>query len=124
MDRTSKVDIEYSVTMAGVLLDQDTTHVLKTQSTRCWHQEWKALKRTKRSTHDYEGTDWLGTLSTIQSNKPSTRFSAYKLGTPLRSHRVKKGPGMLPTMDALCAKRPDLYKDDLCRQYGLVTGGQ
>ncbi|KAG0076418.1 hypothetical protein BGZ90_008717 [Linnemannia elongata] len=103
--------------MAGVTLNQNTRHVFKMQTTGRWHQEWRALKRTKSSIQDYKGTNWLGTLSTIHSN---ALFSPQK-DTRLRSHRIKKIHGMMPIMGALHARRPDLYKDDLCRQCGLET---
>jgi len=121
VDRAAQDDIKYSVTMAGVTLDQDTRHVLKMQTTRRWHQDWRALKRTKRSIQDYKGTDWLATLSIIHNNKPVNTFFSSQQDTRLRSHRIKKVHGMLPTMDALHTRRPDLYKDDRCRQCDLET---
>jgi ribonuclease HI len=116
VDMAAQDDIRYAVTMAGVTLERDTRHVLKMQTTRRWHQEWRALKRTKKSVKDYKGTDWLGTLSIIHSNKPVNTFFSSQQDTRLRSHRVKKVHGMLPTMDALHARRPDLYPNDICRQ--------
>ncbi|KAF9120152.1 hypothetical protein BG015_006134, partial [Linnemannia schmuckeri] len=75
-DRSAQDDIKYLVTMAGKTLDQDTRHVLKMQTTRRWHPEWRALKRTKRSIPIYKGTDWLGTLSNIHNKNQSIPSSA------------------------------------------------
>ena len=116
VDTTAQDEIKYMVTMAGTTLDQDTRHVLKMQTTRRWHQEWRALKRTKRSIQDYKGIDWLGTLSIIHSNKPIHTFFSSQQDTRLRSHRIKNIHGMLPTMDTLHTRRPDLYEDEKYRR--------
>ncbi|KAK3830074.1 MAG: hypothetical protein JOS17DRAFT_830523 [Linnemannia elongata] len=60
-------DLRYTATMAGTI---DTRQALKMQTTRRWHQAWRSLKRHKRSIQDYDGTDWLGILAIIHSNKP------------------------------------------------------
>ncbi|KAK3823833.1 MAG: hypothetical protein J3R72DRAFT_528907 [Linnemannia gamsii] len=90
IDRSDQDDIKYSATMAGETLDQDTRHVLKMQTTRRWHQEWRALKGVKTSNQDYKGTDWLATLSIIRSNKPVNTFFSSQQDTRLPSYRTKK----------------------------------
>jgi ribonuclease HI len=114
-------DLRYTATMAGTTLEIDTRQALKMQTTRRWHQTWRSLKRHKRSIQDYGGTDWLGTIAIIHSNKPVHTFYSSQQDTRLRSHRIKKIHGMLPTMDALHARRPDLYKDDQCRRCQATT---
>ena len=121
VDVADQDDIKYSATMAGTRLDYDTRHVLKMQTTRRWHQEWMALKRTKRANRDHRGTDWPGSLSIIHSNKPVHTFFSSQQDTRLRSHRIKKIHGMLPTMDALHARRLDLYPNDRCRLCHVET---
>ncbi|OAQ28675.1 hypothetical protein K457DRAFT_1832896 [Linnemannia elongata AG-77] len=114
-------DLRYTAKMAGTTLEIDTRQALKMQTTRRWHQTWRSLKRHKRSIQDYDGTDWLGTLTIIHNNKPVHTFFSSQQDTRLRSHRIKKTHGMLPTMDALHARRPDLYKNDQCRQCHAMT---
>ncbi|KAF9080091.1 hypothetical protein BGX23_002653, partial [Mortierella sp. AD031] len=114
-------DLRYIAKMAGTTLEIDTRQALKMQTTRRWHQTWRSLKRHKRSVQDYDGTDWLGTLAIIHNNKPVHTFFSSQQDTRLRSHRIKKIHGMLPTMDALHARRPDLYENDQCRQCHATT---
>ncbi|KAK3836656.1 MAG: hypothetical protein JOS17DRAFT_734820 [Linnemannia elongata] len=114
-------DLRYTATMAGTTLEIDTRQALKMQTTRRWHQAWRSLKRHKGPIQDYDSTDWLGTLAIIHSNKPVHTFFSSQQDTRLRSHRIKKIHGMLPTMDVLHARRPDLYKDDQCRQCHATT---
>ncbi|KAG9072620.1 hypothetical protein KI688_000391 [Linnemannia hyalina] len=54
-------------------------------------------------------------------NKPVNTLFSSQQDTRLRSRGIKKVHEMLPTMDVLRARRPDLYKDDLCRLCGLET---
>ncbi|KAF9103235.1 hypothetical protein BGX30_009203, partial [Mortierella sp. GBA39] len=115
VDAAAQDDIKYVVTMAGVQVDCDTRRLLKMQTTRRWHQDWRARKRTKRSIPDYKGTYWLAILSNIHNNKPVNTFFSSQQDTRLCSHRIKKVHGMLPTMNILHARRPDLYHDDRCR---------
>ncbi|KAI8604711.1 hypothetical protein EDD21DRAFT_440956 [Dissophora ornata] len=121
VDPSAQSEFRYSVEMAGETLECDTRHVLKMQTARRWHQRWRAQKRTKKSVPDYDSVDWLGTLSNIHNNNPVHTFYSSQKDTHLRSHRIKKAHGMLPTMDVLHVRRPDLYPDSLCRLCNSAT---
>ena len=89
------------------------------QTTRRWHQQWRAQRRTKQCAPDSDTVDWLGTLSIWHNNKPVYTFYSSQQDTRLRSHRIKKAHGMLPSMYTMHTRRPDLYPDGLCRVCNL-----
>ncbi|KAF9919207.1 hypothetical protein FBU30_011120 [Linnemannia zychae] len=115
VDERAQTEIRYTVQMDNTTLEGDTRQALKQQTTRRWHQKWRALKRTKQCIPDYDGVDWLGTLAIWHDNKPVFTFYSSQQDTRLRAHRTKKIHGMLPTMNALHARRPDLYPNTLCK---------
>ncbi|KAF8921741.1 hypothetical protein EDD21DRAFT_355602 [Dissophora ornata] len=121
VDPSAQSNFRYSAEMAGETLECDIRHVLKMQTTRRWHQRWKAQERTKKSVPDYDSVDWLGTLSNTHNNNPVHTFYSSQKDTHLRSHRIKKAHVMLPTMDVLRVRRLDLYPDCKCRLYNSAT---
>ncbi|KAF9973060.1 hypothetical protein BGZ75_001281 [Mortierella antarctica] len=115
VDITAQEEARYAVQLRGITLECDTRNVLKMQTTRRWHQRWRAQKRTKNNIPDYDKVDWPGTLAIAHDNKAVNTFFSSQNDTRARTHRIKKLHGMLPTMDVMRQRRPDLYPDNKCR---------
>lgn len=101
--------------MDGVTLERDARTVLKQQTTRRWHQKWRAQGRTKQCIPDYDRVDWKTTLAVWHNNNPVYCFYSSQKDTKLRTYRTKKIHSMLPSMNALHVCRSDLYRDKRCR---------
>ncbi|KAF9419366.1 hypothetical protein BGZ76_004252 [Entomortierella beljakovae] len=88
--------------------------VLKTQSIVRHHQRWLTQNRTKEFVRDCSAIAWTPTLRIIHNNNaPKTSFTSVQ-DCALRAHRIKKMHGMLPTLQQMRLRRPDLYQTDVC----------
>ena len=92
---------------------RDTRQVLKMQTTRRWHQVWRA-PRAHQEIHPELQRDRLARHPRhVHDNKRVHTFFSLQ-------HQIKKVHGMLPTIDILNVRRLDLYKDD---RYRLCQAG-
>ncbi|CAO3569184.1 unnamed protein product [Mortierella alpina] len=115
VDTTAQEEVRYTAQLQGVTMECDPRHVLKMQTSRRWHQSWRAQKRTKKNVPDYDTVDWPGTLAIVHNNQAVNTFFSSQNDTRSRTHRIKKLHGMLPTMAVMRQRHSDLYPDDKCR---------
>ncbi len=89
VDITAQEDVRYVVQLRDTTLEGDARTVLKMQTTRHWHQRWRAQKRTKSNIPDYDNVDWPGTLAIVHDNKAVNTFFSSQNDTRARTHRIK-----------------------------------
>ena len=96
--------------------DQDLRQILKLQSAVRHHHQWAEQQRTKEHVKDWSSVAWTPTLRIIHNNNAPKRLYTSITDCRLRSHRVKKLHGMLPTLQTMKQRLPDVYDTDLCRR--------
>ncbi|KAF9943451.1 hypothetical protein BGZ70_005953, partial [Mortierella alpina] len=74
VDTTAQEEVRYTAQLQGVTMECDPRQVLKMQTTRRWHQSWRAQRRTKNNVPDYDNVDWPGTLAIVHDNKAVNTF--------------------------------------------------
>ena len=98
----------------NTMVEMDLLQLLKQQTTIRRHQAWTTQRRTKRTLQDLDDIEWRSTLSHVHSKRAVHTFFSSAQDTRNRTHRVKKLHGMLPTMNVMHARHPDLYPDQVC----------
>jgi ribonuclease HI len=96
--------------------DQDLRQILKLQSAVRHHYRWAYQQRTKEHIQDWNAVAWTPTLRIIHNNNPPKRLYTSLQDSQLRSHRVKKLHGMLPTLQEMKQRLPDVYDTAMCRR--------
>jgi ribonuclease HI len=114
VDLGMQQDINKFAHCQNTMCEIDLRQQLKQQTTIRRHQAWTAQRRTKRALGHIDDIEWRSTLSIIHNKRPVHTFFSSAQDTRDRTHRVKKLHGMLPTLNVMRARRPDLYPDDIC----------
>lgn len=96
--------------------DTDLRQVLKLQSIVRHHYQWLGQNRTREYIPDWTEVLWIPTLRIIHNNNPPKRMFTSKQDCQLRAHRIKKMHGMLPTLQHMKQRHPDLYDTTVCRR--------
>jgi len=115
VDLTQQDELNVIASCAGTPLEMDVRQFLKQQTTIRHHQALLAQKTVKRAVPDFEAVEWRSTLSIIHDRRPVHTFFSSQSDTRNRSRRIKKLFGMLPTMNVMRARHPNLYEDTNCR---------
>ena len=80
------------------------------------HHKWLSQKRTKDHIKDWEAVAWTPTLRIVHDNNPPLRLFTSRKDGRLRSHRIKKLHGMLPTLKEMQKRLPGIYTTNVCRR--------
>lgn len=100
----------------GTVAEDDLRTIVKRQGVIRHNVRWRNQNRTKASIRNFDDVDWRATLGIIHDNNfPGSRFTSVS-DCRRRAHRMKKLHGMLPTLSVLHERRPDLYRNPLCRR--------
>jgi len=119
VDLTQQMDIRTFAHCYGDIVEIDLRQLLKQQSTIRYHQAWAAQRRVKRAIPDVEDVEWRSTLAFVHNRRAVFTFYSSSTDTRQRTHRIKKLHGMLPTLNSMQARQPDLYPTCLCRRCKL-----
>ncbi|KAF9944310.1 hypothetical protein BGZ70_004799, partial [Mortierella alpina] len=119
VDLSLQTDITHFAYFRGQLVETDLRQILKQQSVIRQHQAWTTQRHTKAAVADLEDVEWRSTLSMVHDRKPVHTFFSNRKDTRRRTQCIKTMYGMLPTMNVMQARRPDLYSDCLCRVCGI-----
>ena len=114
VDLSMQQDINKFAYCHNIMIETDLRQQLKQQTTIRRHQAWTAQRRTKRALPHQDDIEWRSTLSIVHNKRPVHTFFSSAQDTRNRTHRIKKLHGMLPTLNVMRARRPDLYPDDVC----------
>lgn len=114
VDLGMQQDINKFAYCQNTMSEMDLRQQLKQQTTIRRHQAWTAQRRTKRALRLIDDIEWRSTLGIIHNKQPVHTFFSSAQDTRDRTHRIKKLHGMLPTLNVMRARRPDLYPDDIC----------
>ncbi|KAF9195179.1 hypothetical protein BGZ51_004607, partial [Haplosporangium sp. Z 767] len=114
VDLSAQQEIAHSARFQGTLVETDLRQLLKQQTTIRRHQAWTSQRRTKRAFVDLDDVEWRSTLSHVHNKRSVHSFWSNAKDTRQRAHRIKKLHGMLPTLNSMRARHPDLYDDCTC----------
>ncbi|KAG0205042.1 hypothetical protein BGX28_003206, partial [Mortierella sp. GBA30] len=114
VDLGAQQDISHFAYFQGTLVETDLRQLLKQQTTIRHHQAWTAQRRTKYALRDLDEIEWRSTLAHIHNKRQVHTFYSSAKDTHQRSHRIKKMYGMLPTLNSMRARHPNLYEDHVC----------
>ncbi|KAF9920828.1 hypothetical protein BGZ67_000963, partial [Mortierella alpina] len=115
VDLSQQDELQLLATCAGTPIEMDVRQFLKQQTTIRHHQALLAQKTVKRAIPVFEEVEWRSTLSIIHDRRPVHTFFSSQSDTRNRTRRVKKLFGLLPTMNVMHARHPNLYEDTTCR---------
>ncbi|KAF9378428.1 hypothetical protein CPC16_011293, partial [Podila verticillata] len=104
-----------------VCVEDDLRQVLKLQTAARNYQHWAAQNRTKEFVPGLEEVEWRSTLEIVHGGNLPRRLFTSPTDCSKRAHRIKKIHGMLPTLEQMKRRKPDLYPDDLCKQCNKQT---
>jgi ribonuclease HI len=114
VDLSSQQDIRHFAHCHSTRVEVDLRQVLKQQTTIRRHQAWTTQRRVKRAIPDLDDVEWRSTLGHVHDNKSVYTFYSNAKDTSQRTHHMKKLHGMLPTLNVMRARHPDLYQDSIC----------
>ena len=114
VDLSMQQDITKVAYCQNTMVEMDLRQLLKQQTTIRRHQAWTTQRRTKRALQDLDDIEWRSTLSHVHSKRAVHTFFSSAQDTRNRTHGTKKLHGMLPTMNVIHARHPDLYPDQVC----------
>ncbi|KAF8944536.1 hypothetical protein BGZ46_006231, partial [Entomortierella lignicola] len=109
VDLGMQQDIHYFARCHDNLVEMDLRQFLKQQTTIRRHQAWTTQRRVKRSIPNMDDIEWRSTLAHIHDGQPVHTFFSSAKDTRHRTHRMKKLHTMLPTMNIMHARHPDIY---------------
>ena len=115
VDLAQQTDIRTFAHCYGGLVEIDLRQLLKQQTTARHHQAWAAQRRVKRAIQDIEDVEWRSTLAYVHDRRAVFTFYSSNKDTRQRTHHIKKLHGMLPTLNSMQARQPDLYPTCICR---------
>ncbi|KAH7030131.1 hypothetical protein BKA57DRAFT_523863 [Linnemannia elongata] len=119
VDLTQQADITSFAHCYGALVEIDLRQLLKQQTTIRHHQAWTSQRRVKRAIPDIDDVEWTSTLAHVHDRRAVFTFYSNSKDSHQRTHHVKKLHGMLPTLNSMQARKPNLYPTCLCRQCEL-----
>ncbi|KAG0099712.1 hypothetical protein BGZ93_006373 [Podila epicladia] len=102
-------------------VEDDLRQVLKLQTAARNYQYWAVQNRTKEFVVSPEEVEWRSTLEILHGGNLPRRLFTSPADCSKRAHRIKKLHGMLPTLEQMKRRKPDLYPDDLCKQCNKQT---
>ncbi|KAF9271472.1 hypothetical protein BGZ68_003571, partial [Mortierella alpina] len=115
VDLSQQDELKMLATCAGTPTEMDVRQFLKQQTTMRHHQALLAQKTIIRAIPAFEEVEWRSTLSTIHDRRPVHTFFSSQSDTRNSTRRVKKLFGLLPTMNVMHARHPNLYENTTCR---------
>jgi ribonuclease HI len=115
VDLTQQEDIRAFAFCYGSLVEIDLRQLLKQQTTIRHHQQWTSQRRVKKAMPHLDDIEWRSTLALVHARRAVFTFYSSNKDTRQRSHHIKKLHGMLPTLNSMQARHPDLYPDRICR---------
>ena len=115
VDLTGQEDIRTLASCHGGLVEIDLRQLLKQQTTIRHHQAWTTQRRVKRAIPHLDDVEWRSTLAHVHDRRAVFTFFSNSGDTHRRSHHVKKLHGMLPTLNSMQARHPDMYPHCVCR---------
>lgn len=118
VDLSVQTDITHFAHFQGQLVETDLRQLLKQQSVIRHHQAWTSQRHTKSAIADLDDVEWRSTLAHVHDKKPVHTFFSSRKDTRRRTQRIKALYGMLPTMNTMQARHPNLYSDCICRVCG------
>ncbi|KAG9061498.1 hypothetical protein KI688_007076 [Linnemannia hyalina] len=116
VDLTQQTDITAFAHCYGGLVEIDLRQLLKQQSTIHHHQAWASQRRVKRAIPDIEDAEWNSTLAYVHGRRAVFTFYSNSKDSHQRTHHIKKLHGMLPTLNSMQARKPNLYPTCVCRR--------
>ncbi|KAI7824322.1 hypothetical protein BC939DRAFT_502748 [Gamsiella multidivaricata] len=116
LDATQHHDLKCHAQFATHSADLDLRRILKLQSAVRHHYQWTLQHRTRTYIKDWRSVAWAPTLRILHDNNPPKRLYTSLEDCRLRSHRIKKLHGDLPTLQAMKKRHPDIYQTDICRR--------
>ncbi|KAG9062981.1 hypothetical protein KI688_004581 [Linnemannia hyalina] len=119
VDLTQQTDITTFAHCYGGIVEIDLRQLLKQQSTIRHHQAWTSQRRVKRAIPDIEDVEWNSTLAYVHDRHAVFTFYSNSKDTHQRTHHIKKLHGMLPTLNSMQARKPNLYPTCVCRRCEL-----
>ncbi|KAG9062687.1 hypothetical protein KI688_004992 [Linnemannia hyalina] len=119
VDLTQQTDITTFAHCYGGLVEIDLRQLLKQQSTIRHHQAWTSQRRVKMAIPDIEDVEWNSTLAYVHDRHAVFTFYSNSKDTHQRTHHIKKLHGMLPTLNSMQARKPNLYPTCVCRRCEL-----
>ncbi|KAG9061431.1 hypothetical protein KI688_007418 [Linnemannia hyalina] len=119
VDLTQQTDITTFAHCYGGIVEIDLRQLLKQQSTIRRHQAWTSQRRVKRAIPDIEDVEWNSTLAYVHDRHAVFTFYSNSKDSHQRTHHIKKLHGMLPTLNSMQARKPNLYPTCVCRRCEL-----
>jgi hypothetical protein len=101
--------------MQEVRVEDDLRQVLKLQTAARNYQHWAAQNRTKEFVPNLEEVEWRSTLEILHGGNMPRRLFTSPADCSKRAHRIKKLHGMLPTLEQMKQRKPELYLDSRCK---------
>ncbi|KAF9203867.1 hypothetical protein BGZ49_005946 [Haplosporangium sp. Z 27] len=114
VDLSAQRDITFWAKCHKELVEIDLRQLLKQQSTIRRHQAFTTQRRVKRALPDMSDIEWRSTLSIVHDKRAVHTFYSNAKDTRQRTHHLKKLLGMLPTLNSMYARHPNLYPDAIC----------
>ncbi|GJJ75820.1 hypothetical protein EMPS_08178 [Entomortierella parvispora] len=114
INQSHQQDFQFGAQFLQTNIDTDVRRLVRHQSCIRDHCSWMALKQTKKMNLDSSDIHWQSTLDIVHNNNNTGSFYTSPRDSSLRSHRVKKLCGVLPTQDLQHTRRPDIYLNALC----------
>ncbi|KAG0348896.1 hypothetical protein BGZ54_004513, partial [Gamsiella multidivaricata] len=93
------------------IIEHDLRQLLKHQTTIRRRQTWTAQRRVKRAISDLDDIEWRSTFALVHDRRSVHTFYSNAADTRRRTHHIKKLHDMLPTMNSMKARHPDIYSD-------------
>jgi hypothetical protein len=119
VDLTQQTDITTFAHCYGGIVEIDLRQLLKQQSTIRHHQAWTSQRRVKRAIPDIDDVEWNSTLAYVHDRHAVFTFYSNSKDSHQRTHHIKKLHGMLPTLNSMQARKPNLYPTCVCRRCEL-----
>lgn len=115
VDLGAQQDIQHFARFQSQLVETDLRQILKQQSVIRHHQSWTTQRRVKSGVKDLHDVEWRSTLAHIHNKCSVHSFYSSAKETHQRTHRIKTLHGMLPTLNSMHARHPNLYPHCICR---------
>ncbi|KAG9062936.1 hypothetical protein KI688_004534 [Linnemannia hyalina] len=119
VDLTQQTDITTFAHCYGGIVEIDLRQLLKQQSTIRHHQAWTSQRRVKRAIPDIDDVEWNSTLAYVHDRHAVFTFYSNSKDSHQRTHHIKKLHGMLPTLNSMQARKPNLYPTCVCQRCEL-----
>jgi ribonuclease HI len=119
VDLTQQTDIKSFAHCYGELVEIDLRQLLKQQTTIRHHQVCTSQRRVKRAIPDVDDMEWNSTLAYVHDRRAVFTFYSNSKDSHQRTHHIKKLHGMLPTLNSMQARKPNLYPTCLCQRCEL-----